>query len=68
MGVATQIRMANEIAAQFRYLPAERAADAVATHLRTFWEPRMRGQLLEYAAAGGPGLDPLVIEAASRFS
>jgi formate dehydrogenase subunit delta len=63
---AAQVRMANDIAAQFRHLPREAAVAAIAAHLRTFWEPRMRAQLAAHAAAGGEGLDPLAAEAASR--
>jgi formate dehydrogenase subunit delta len=59
--------MANDIAAQFRHLPHDAAVAAVAGHLRSFWEPRMRAQLLEQVAAGGEGLDPLVLDAAARL-
>ncbi|HEX2808492.1 MAG TPA: formate dehydrogenase subunit delta [Kineosporiaceae bacterium] len=67
MVVSTQVRMANDIAAQFRHLPHDAAVAAVAGHLRSFWEPRMRAQLLEQVAAGGEGLDPLVLDAAARL-
>ena len=63
MVVTTQVRMANEIAAQFRHLPDDAAAAAVAGHLRSFWDPRMRAQLLDQVAAGDDGLDPLVLAA-----
>ncbi len=33
-------------------------------HLKDFWEPRMREQLLDYIDAGGDGLDDLVLKAA----
>jgi len=66
-GVGTQVRMANDIAAQFAHLPPEAAASAVAAHLRTFWDPRMRDQLVEHVAGGGAGLDPLVVRAAARL-
>ena len=67
MVVTTQVRMANEIAAQFRHLSHEAAVSAVAGHLRSFWEPRMRAQLLEQVAAGGEGIDPLVREAVAQL-
>lgn len=67
MVVSTQVRMANDIAAQFRHLPDDAAVEALAGHLRQFWEPRMRAQLLEVVAAGGEGLDRLVIAAAERL-
>ncbi len=36
----------------------------MAAHLKDYWEPRMRQQLREHVAAGGEGLDPLVLGAA----
>jgi formate dehydrogenase subunit delta len=62
-----QVRMANDIAAQFRHLPHEAAVAAVAGHLRTFWEPRMRRQLRAAVEAGAADLDPLAAEAARRL-
>jgi len=32
-------------------------------HLRRFWEPRMRRQIVDHVAAGGGGLDPLACAA-----
>jgi formate dehydrogenase subunit delta len=67
MTLATQVRLANDIAAQFTYLRHDAAVEAVAAHLRMFWDPRMRAQLLEAVEAGVPGLDPLVLEAAAAL-
>ena len=67
MSVTTQVRMANEIAAQFGHLPDDAVVDAVAEHLRSFWDPRMRTQLAAYVAAGGEGVDPLVVAAVARL-
>ena len=61
------VRLANDIAEQFHRRPSEEAAVAVATHIRRFWDPRMRAQLLEHVDAGGEHLDPLVVEAARRL-
>jgi formate dehydrogenase subunit delta len=58
------VRLANEIAVQFAHHPLDEAAPAVAAHMRTFWEPRMRTALLEHLAAGGAGLDPIALRAA----
>ena len=58
------VRLANDIAAQFHHLPPADAESQIATHLRMFWDPGMRTQLLAHIAAGGVDLDPLVIEAA----
>lgn len=59
------VRLANDIAAQFAHLPPERAAAAVANHLRMFWDPRMRAKLLAEVDAGdAAGLHPLALAAA----
>ncbi|MCA8953986.1 MAG: formate dehydrogenase subunit delta [Planctomycetes bacterium] len=58
------VRMANDIAAFFRAEPVR--ADAIAGvvgHLRKFWDPRMRRELLALHDAGGEGMDELVKEA-----
>jgi formate dehydrogenase subunit delta len=43
------VRLANDIAAQFRHLPPDEAAADVANHIRRFWDPRMRAELLALA-------------------
>lgn len=40
------IRLANDIAVQFPHLSVPAAAQAVAGHIRSFWDPRMRARLL----------------------
>jgi formate dehydrogenase subunit delta len=35
------------------------AAAEVASHIRRFWDPRMRSQVIEIWRAGGAGLSPL---------
>ena len=61
------VRLANDIAEQFHHLPDEEATSGVASHLKLFWEPRMRTQLLAHIAAGGTDLDPLVVKAADEL-
>ena len=57
-------KMANEIGGFFEQMPDHaEAVKSIATHLRNFWEPRMRRQIIEYACAGGPELSPIVREA-----
>jgi formate dehydrogenase subunit delta len=63
-GTPSYVRLANDIAVQFTHRPIDEASRAVATHMRTFWEPRMRTALLEHLAAGGAGLDPIALRAA----
>jgi formate dehydrogenase subunit delta len=55
------ITMANQIARQLKPRGAE-AAGEVATHIRDFWTPKMRGQLSALVAADDARLDPLVRE------
>lgn len=59
------VMMANQIATFFASQPGDRTA-LVAAHINDFWEPRMRRQLFDHVAAGGAGLDPLVIEAMAK--
>jgi formate dehydrogenase subunit delta len=55
------IKMANEIGGFFAQLPErEEALGAIAGHLRNFWEPRMRRELIEYAQRDGSELKELV--------
>ncbi len=60
------VRMANQIADFFRPYPEEKAVAGVQEHLRAFWTKRMRTELADYAAAGGAGLHPQVLEALRR--
>lgn len=62
-----EIRMGNDIARALHHLPADAAAEAVATHLKKFWEPRMRRALVERVRAGDPRVDELLALAAERY-
>ena len=61
MKIDPLIKMANQIGAFFDGEYAtnpEEAAKQAATHLRRYWEPRMRAQMIEYFKGnGGEGLD-----------
>ena len=58
-------RMANQIGQFYRSLPNRpEALTSTATHLRRFWDPRMRRELLAYLdEQGGDGLEAFVLEA-----
>lgn len=58
------VKMANEIAAFFAAEPQRQdAIEGVAGHLRRFWDPRMRADILAHLDAGGAGMHELVVEA-----
>jgi formate dehydrogenase subunit delta len=67
MSTSDVARLAADIAAQFAHQPDEQAASSVATHIRTFWDPRMRSQLMDLVAAGDSDLDPVLVAAAARL-
>jgi formate dehydrogenase subunit delta len=57
------VHMANQIGKFFAHEGETRAAKSVATHLRRYWDPRMRRAILAHYDSGGAGLDPIVREA-----
>jgi formate dehydrogenase subunit delta len=61
------VHNANQIALFFASYPHDEAVEGVANHLRLYWVPRMRRQIIDYVAAGGEGLNPLAIEAVKRL-
>jgi formate dehydrogenase subunit delta len=62
------IHMVNQIALFFASYPKEDAVAGIADHLKKFWEPRMRRQIIEYAAQGGGGLHEFALEAVKQLS
>ena len=66
--VAPEARMGNDIARQFAHLPTDVAAQAVARHIETFWDPRMRRALEALVAAHDDSLDPLLVDAVGRLA
>lgn len=60
MSTPQLVTMANDIASFFDAASdAEEASRNVATHLRRYWDPRMRKQIVQYVATGGEGLVPI---------
>jgi len=55
------VSMANDIAANFSF--HDDAIIRTADHIRRFWAPRMRRQLLEYAEQGQQGLSEVALAA-----
>ncbi len=62
----TLVRMANQIADFFKIQPGEDAIAGAASHIRLFWDPRMRKKMTEHLAAGGEGLSPLARAAVEK--
>jgi formate dehydrogenase subunit delta len=54
------IKMANDIGGFFAQMPREEAISSTAAHIKNFWEPRMRRQLIDYAQRDGGDLQELV--------
>jgi formate dehydrogenase subunit delta len=52
--------MANQIGKFFAHEKEAAAVADIADHLKRFWDPRMRAQILVHLEEGGRGLDPLV--------
>ncbi|CAM9619276.1 unnamed protein product, partial [Phaeothamnion confervicola] len=63
MTVRDIVRMANQIGDFFQAYPNDVAVKETATHIRNFWDPRMRRQLFEHLTAGGQGLSAIAREA-----
>ena len=56
------VKMANQIGAFF-VAQKVGAAAGMAEHLRKFWDPHMRAEIVEHVKHGGAGLEPIAIEA-----
>jgi formate dehydrogenase subunit delta len=61
------VHMANQIAQFFASYPHDEAVAGVTDHFKSFWEPRMRKQIIEYVGEGGQGLHELALEAVKRL-
>jgi formate dehydrogenase subunit delta len=61
--------MANDIGAFFN-AEADKAvaAQSVATHIKRYWDPRMRREIVTHYRDGGAGLDPLVRSAVALLA
>ena len=60
MNIERLVDMVNDIANFFASEPDHALAVAsVAGHLRKYWEPRMRRQIVAHVEAGGHGLSDL---------
>jgi formate dehydrogenase subunit delta len=63
------VRMANQIALNLgEQRDPEGAARRTGDHLRRFWTPAMRRQLVEYWQDGGDALSPVAAMAAEQLA
>ena len=62
------VRMANRIGDFFEAMPdREEALEGIATHIRKFWEPRMRRQFFEMLDCGSAEFNELVVAASAKI-
>lgn len=68
MHIENLIKMANQIGDFFDAMPdREEALADIASHIKKFWEPRMRRAILAHIdSTGGEGLEPIVLEAVAH--
>jgi formate dehydrogenase subunit delta len=70
MKIEALIKMANQISDFFEGEEGQEGAPAaVASHLKRYWEPRMRKDILEhYDRQGGEGLDEVALKAVALLA
>jgi formate dehydrogenase subunit delta len=61
------VYMANQIGRFFASQGAGKAVPGIAEHIRKFWNPRMRSEIVAHLDNGGAGLDPDVREAVATL-
>ena len=61
------VYMANQIGKFFTSQRTDKAVAAIADHMRKFWDPRMRRDILAHCDDPDLHLDPLVREAVERL-
>ena len=69
MSESRLVYMANQIATYFRTAPHDEAVASTLDHLKKFWEPRMRRQILEHLAHHqGEGLNEIALAAIRQWA
>ncbi len=63
MSAERLVYMANQIGKFFAHRPEDAAAADIADHLRKFWDPRMRRQIVALLDEPDNGLSPAVKKA-----
>jgi formate dehydrogenase subunit delta len=69
MNTERLVEMANDISRYFASDPDPVAGAAgIADHLKRFWEPRMRRQIVAHLETGGEGLEPLARKGVEKLA
>lgn len=69
MNIERLVAMVNDIGRYFAAEPDEALGVAgIADHLKRFWEPGMRKQIVAHLAAGGEGLEPFAKKGVGRLA
>jgi formate dehydrogenase subunit delta len=61
------VYMANQIGKFFASQGEDQAVAGTLDHLKKFWDPRMRAQIVKHLDTGGAGLDPKVRAAVEQL-
>jgi formate dehydrogenase subunit delta len=61
------VTMANQIGRFYAPQKQIEPVGAIATHIRKFWDPRMRAEILRHLDEGGAGLDELARKAIEQL-
>jgi formate dehydrogenase subunit delta len=62
------VKLANDISRFFEAEPDRaEAVKGVAGHMRRFWDPRMRREILAHARTGGAGLSEVALAAVNAL-
>ncbi len=67
METRDMVRMANQMAAFFKPYGEVEGTKDLASHINSFWEPRMRSMFFDYIAQGGKEFEPMVLAAAAQI-
>lgn len=63
------VHMANQVASFFASYPEAEAIDGTASHLKSFWDPRMRREIEAHLKdKAGAGLSHIAMEAVKRIA
>lgn len=69
MNIERLVAMANDISRFFAAEPDEEmGVDGIANHLKRFWTPEMRKQIVAHLAEGGEGLEPLTKKGVEKLA